>query len=195
MQEDGVNVQENYTYISDKKRAGRLGALNIFLSIIIVLLLIALIIFTTTITSIKVSGERMMPNLVDGDRLVLLKRGYTLEYGDIVVFHREQDEDAAVKRIIAKGGDVISFDKDALKWVRNGEYVEEDAYFNGEYSESYFSSMLFELQGNGLTIPEGHLFVLGDNRNMPGSYVSKDSHMYGSLSEDTVLGKVIHIIN
>ena len=194
MQEDGVNLQENYNYIGDRKKSGRLSALNIFLSIVIIALLVALIVFTTTITSIKVRCGSMMPNVADGDRLVLLKRGYSLEYGDIVVFHREQDEDAAVKRVIGKGGDVISFDLAQLKWVRNGEYVDEGAYFAGEYSESYFTSMLFELQGKGITIPDGHIFVLGDNRNMPGSYVSKDSHMYGPLSEEDVLGKVIHII-
>ena len=88
MQEDGVNLQENYNYIGDRKKSGRLSALNIFLSIVIIALLVALIVFTTTITSIKVRGESMMPNVVDGDRLVLLKRGYSLEYGDIVVFHR-----------------------------------------------------------------------------------------------------------
>ncbi|MDE5990831.1 MAG: signal peptidase I [Clostridia bacterium] len=193
MQEDDVNKQENFNYISDEKKSRRLSALNIFLTVIIILLLIALIVFTTTITSIGVRGISMMPNVQEGDRLILLKRGYTLDYGDIVVFHREEDEESAVKRIIAKGGDVISFDKNELKWVRNGEYVEED-YFDGEYSESYFSSMLLELQGKGLTIPDGYLFVLGDNRNMPGSYVSKDSHMYGPLPENTVLGKVIRII-
>ena len=194
MQDDDVKIQENYTYISDDKKSKRLSALNIFLTVVIVLLIIALIVFTTTITSIGVRGESMMPNIQDGDRLILLKRGYELDYGDIVVFHREEDAESAVKRIIGKGGDVIAFDQTALKWVRNGEYVDESEYFGGEYSESYFSSMKIELLGDGLTIPDGHLFVLGDNRNMPGSYVSKDSHMYGALPQSSVLGKVLKII-
>ncbi|MDE6614832.1 MAG: signal peptidase I [Clostridia bacterium] len=193
MQEDGVDIQQNYKYIGDDKKSRKLSAINIFLTLVIIVLLIALIVFTTTITSIKVRGESMMPNVKEGDRLVLLKRGYTLEYGDIVVFHRDEDTDAAVKRIIGKAGDTIAFDKQANKWVRNGEYVEED-YFGGEYNESYFSGMLLELQDEGIEIPEGHLFVLGDNRNIPGGY-SYDSHHYGPLPEEAVIGKVIHIID
>lgn len=194
MQEDGVNIQDNYSYIDDKKTR-RLSALNVFLTLVIIVLLIALVIFTTTVTTIKVIGESMLPNVKEGDRLVLLKRGYNLEYGDIIVFHRQEDDEAAVKRIIGKAGDTISFDKRAKKWVRNGKYVEEDYYDEDcEYNEGYFSSMLLELQGSGITIPEGHLFVLGDNRNIPGGY-SYDSHFYGPLPEDSIIGKVIYIMD
>ncbi|MBD5086509.1 MAG: signal peptidase I [Clostridiales bacterium] len=195
MQKDGVDIQENYTYISDEKKSRKLNALNVLLSVVIILLIVALIVFTTTFTSFKVIGESMLPNVKEGDRLVLQKRGYTLEYGDIVVFNRQEDSEAAVKRILGKAGDTIAFDKQACKWVRNGEYVEENYYEDEcEYNEVYFSSMLWELQGEGITIPEGHLFVLGDNRNIIGGY-SYDSHHYGPLPESSVIGKVIYIMD
>lgn len=195
MQKDGVDIQENYTYISDEKKSRKLSALNVLLTLIIILLIVALIVFTTTFTSFKVIGESMLPNVKEGDRLVLQKRGYTLEYGDIIVFNRQEDTEAAVKRILGKAGDTIAFDKQARKWVRNGEYVEENYYEDEcEYNEVYFSSMLWELQGDGITIPEGHLFVLGDNRNIAGGY-SYDSHHYGPLPESSVIGKVIYIMD
>ena len=195
MQKDGVDIQENYTYISDEKKSRKLSALNVLLTLIIILLIVALIVFKTTFTSFKVIGESMLPNVKEGDRLVLQKRGYTLEYGDIIVFNRQEDTEAAVKRILGKAGDTIAFDKQACKWVRNGEYVEENYYEDGcEYNEVYFSSMLWELQGDGITIPEGHLFVLGDNRNIAGGY-SYDSHHYGPLPESSVIGKVIYIMD
>lgn len=189
-----MEFDEKYNYIDDGKKSKRLDIVNIILTVIIVLLIILLIIFSTTVTSIRVIGESMIPNVQDGDRLILLKWGYKLDYGDIVVFHREQDEHAAVKRIIGKSGDLIGFDKELMQWTRNGEPVDESAYFDGIYSENYFSSSTSEFFGKGMLIPQGCLFVLGDNRNMPGVYVSKDSHIYGPLDESTVMGKVIRII-
>lgn len=203
MQEDGVDKQENYQYINDKKKSRRLSALNIFLTAVIIVLIIALIVFTVVITSFQVKGESMLPNLKEDNRIVVLKYRYTLEYGDIVVLHSpalpsamEVDGKTAVKRVFGKAGDTIAFDKSACKWIRNGEYVEEE-YFGGEYNDDYLNSFPLEypeLQGNGLTIPEGHLFVLGDNRCIPGAY-SLDSHVYGPISEDAVIGKVIYVMD
>lgn len=193
MQEYDIDLQDN-AYNDDKKQSKTFGKLlNGLMTVIIVFLIIAIILLTTTITSIGVQGDSMMPNVLEGDRLVLLKWGYKLNYGDIVVFHREEDESAAVKRVIGKGGDVIAFDLKAYKWVRNGEYVDEEEYFGGEYNDIYINSMNGDLKKNGITVEEGHLFVLGDNRNIPGGY-SKDSHMYGTLPQDTLMGKVIKII-
>ena len=87
--------------------------------VIIVLLAVALVIFTTLLTTITVDGKSMFPTLVDGDRLILLKRGYKLERGDLIVFNRQGRNN--VKRIIGLEGDVIKFDKENMVWIINDE--------------------------------------------------------------------------
>ncbi len=189
--EDKIQPQvEKYSHIEISKKQNRLKAFNAFLLVIIVLLAVALVIFTTLLTTITVDGKSMFPTLVDGDRLILLKRGYKLERGDLIVFNRQGRNN--VKRIIGLEGDVIKFDKENMVWIINDEpYVEE--YVEGGYSDNYFISSPSQLFDQGVTIGPGQLFVLGDNRNISDGKVSIDSHIYGALDEATIIGKVIKI--
>ena len=189
--EDKIQPQvEKYSNIENSKKQTRLKAFNAFLLVILVLLAVALVIFTTLLTTITVDGKSMFPTLVDGDRLILLKRGYKLERGDLIVFNRQGRNN--VKRIIGLEGDVIKFDKENMVWIINGEpYVEE--YVEGGYSDNYFISSPSQLFDEGVTIGPGQLFVLGDNRNISDGKVSIDSHIYGALDEATIIGKVIKI--
>lgn len=182
---------EKYSYIDNKRRTSGIKALNIALAVIIVLLITVLILFTTVFTTITVDGKSMFPTLVDGDRLMLLKHGYTLQRGDLIVFKREGRNN--VKRIIGLEGDVIRFDRDVMVWTVNGKEYTED-YVEGGYSDNYFSMSIKEIfTEEGLTIPQGHVFVLGDNRNIQGGGISVDSHIYGALTVDNIIGKVIKI--
>lgn len=179
------------SYIDKSKRQKAAVILNVVLTVIILVLLAVIILLSTTVTTITVDGKSMFPTLMDGDRLVLLRHGYTLNRGDIIVFTREDRNN--VKRILGLGGDVIQFDMDSETWIVNGApYAEE--YIEGGYSNSYFSMMIPDiLSEDGLTIPEGHIFVLGDNRNIQGGGVSLDSHIYGTLEVNNVIGKVIKV--
>ncbi|MDZ5470244.1 signal peptidase I [Bacillus sp. 31A1R] len=136
----------------------------------------------------EVEGESMMPTLQDGNKLVVNKLGYQvgeLNRFDVIVFHANKEEDY-VKRIIGLPGDKI-------------EYIEDQLYINGEeiaepFLEKYRDQSLdgrltgdftlTELTGEE-TVPEGSLFVLGDNRL--GSW---DSRHFGFISVEQVVGKV-----
>jgi len=135
-----------------------------------------------------VEGESMMPTLQDGNKLVVNKVGYhisELNRFDVIVFHANEQEDF-VKRIIGLPGDKIEFKNDQL-------------YINGKkYSEPFLTDYKQELPGIMLTgdfslkeitgentVPEGKLFVLGDNRL--GSW---DSRHFGFISVSQVVGKV-----
>ncbi len=84
-----------------------------------------------------------------------------------------------IKRVIAVGGDTISFKENAV-WV-NGEKLDESSYVNPEMVPDYR-----DLEGVDFTVSEGCVFVMGDNRNR-----SSDSRLYGEFPTNCILGKVM----
>lgn len=135
-----------------------------------------------------VEGESMMPTLQDGNKLIVNKIGYQvsdLKRFDVIVFHHNDEEDF-VKRIIGMPGDEIAYRNDEL--FINGKKVDEpylDKYrkeISGGKLTGDFT--LLEMTGTE-TVPEGKLFVMGDNRL--GSW---DSRHFGFISVSQVVGKV-----
>lgn len=191
---------EKYSYIPDDKKQKTYTALNIFLIVVIIILFILLIVFSTAFTTMVVEGESMYPTLVDDDKVFLQTYGYKLNRGDLIVFARPNDKNA-IKRIIAVGGDTVACDIENKVWIINDTPLEEP-YFNGEYSDNYFDKMYDKeaICGEGITVPQGYLFVLGDNRNIKKTNesdeqnpISVDSHIYGPISVDSVIGKVLSV--
>jgi len=184
---------DKYSYLNEIKKERRYRVVNILLMCLIVALLVALIVFSTTLTTMLVKGDSMQPNLLDGNRILLVKHHFTLDYGDIVVIDRggSADDRYIVKRVVGKSGDVVKFDVEKKLWVRNGKPITDD-YFDGEYSDSYLvsSSIENELKGEGFKVPDNGIFVLGDNRN-----ISNDSRQNGAFAMKKVVGKVIHVFN
>jgi signal peptidase I len=135
-----------------------------------------------------VEGESMLPTLEDGNKVVVNKLGYEtedLKRFDVIVFHANEEEDF-VKRVIGLPGDKVEYREDML--FINGKKVEEP--FLKQYREQSPVGYLtgdFTLQDlTGVErVPEGNLFVLGDNRL--GSW---DSRQFGFISEKQVVGKV-----
>lgn len=135
-----------------------------------------------------VEGESMMPTLQEGNKLVVNKLGVQvgeLNRFDVIVFHANAKEDF-VKRIIGLPGDKIEYRNDEL-YVNGHKY--EEPFLNiykqkapGIKITGDFS--LKEITGEN-TVPEGKLFVLGDNRS--GSW---DSRQFGFISTNQVVGKV-----
>ena len=191
MEQNSQPQVEKYTYIDKPKKQTGAKVLNAVLVAIIVILIVVLILFTTMLTTITVDGKSMFPTLVDGDRLMLVKRGYKLKRGDIIVFTREERNN--VKRILGLEGDVIKFDMENKTWIVNDTPYVED-YVEGGYSDNYFYMSIKEIfSEDGFVVPQGHLFVLGDNRNIQGGGVSMDSHIYGALDKSKIIGKVIRV--
>jgi signal peptidase I len=136
---------------------------------------------------IIVDGLSMMPTLHDHDRMIVNKLSYKIgepKRFDIIVFHAEEDKDY-IKRVIGLPGDRIEYKNDTL-YVNGKAYKEPylDEYkkqvIDGPLTEPF---TLEEITGKE-TVPEGHLFVLGDNRRF-----SKDSRHIGFIPMDKVVGK------
>ena len=123
-----------------------------------------------------VSGDSMYPTLHHNDKLILWKLG-TPDAGDIVVFDSHNpNNDKYVKRVIGVAGDHIEI-VDSIVSV-NGTVLDE-TYVN-------HAEPLIHKEDVDLIVPDGEIYVLGDNRNH-----SNDSRSFGTVRLDDVDGKVV----
>ena len=135
---------------------------------------------------IVVDGSSMVPTLHHGDLLLLQGIGYTPEQGDIVVLTKEfQNVDTPiVKRIIATGGQTVHID-----------YSTSTVYVDGvALDEPYINELMRMPMGETITdvtVSEGSVFVMGDNRNN-----SSDSRVpeLGTVDERYILGEVLLVL-
>lgn len=144
--------------------------------ILIASAIIAYILLTFVVQPTRVQGISMQPTLYTGQRLVMEKISYLVDtphQGDIVVIEPSESAAALIKRVIATSGDTVEI-KDGIVYV-NGQALSPTYYNN--YTPG--SLRLTE-------IPEGHVFVLGDNRSH-----SNDSRAFGTISQDEILGRAV----
>ncbi len=147
----------------------------------------------------RVDGHSMDPTLSDNQRLFVSKLSHTFsylpDYGDIVIIDsrvnrdrsfmddvlenpliqlltRDDDRIYYVKRVIGKPGDVLELSDGQL--YRNGERLDEP----------YIKEEMNAFVGGLWKVPDGHVFVMGDNRNH-----SDDSRSIGYIPLNHVLGK------
>ena len=164
-------------------------------------LAILLLLFTFVLRICRVEGASMENTLFDGENLLLYSLFYEPQQDDIVVFHLTGEdsnlEKILVKRVIATGGQTVKIDfknntitvdgeiyEDAHAVLKNSADVIIERYINFRPDWNYNA----QTDTMTATVPEGHLFVLGDNRNF-----SRDSRDSGIMfvDERCVLGKVI----
>lgn len=136
----------------------------------------------------EVSGGSMSPTLADKDRLIVSCIPYYLhnpERFDVIVFESQDGRDF-VKRVIGLPGDTIRYENDQL--YVNGKVVDEPFIedIKSELREPFTSDYVLSDQNNETNIPEGYIFVLGDNRQN-----SIDSRVFGLVSMDFVEGKAL----
>ena len=152
-----------------------------WLQCIIVALIICVILFVFFIRMIDVNGWSMYPTLEDKDKMLVTDIFYTPKQGDIVVFQKDEYADyALVKRVIATEGQTIEIDFD-----RHIVYVDGVALDEPYIAEPTANKIDF----TGLqVVPEGCVFVMGDNRN--DSTDSRDERI-GMVDTRNIIGKVV----
>ena len=157
-----------------------------WLKAIFIALFLAFVIRYFLFAPIVVDGQSMMPTLQNSDRLIVNKIGYTIgkpDRFDIVVFHATAEKDY-IKRVIGIPGDSIYYENDTLHI--NGEPVDEPYlydYKQNAYSLPFTGDFSLKDYTGHDVVPEGHIFVLGDNRQH-----SKDSRHIGFIPYDRVVG-------
>lgn len=150
----------------------------------------AVVLFNCVARLTRVDGESMNNTLQDGEVMLIWSLGYTPAQGDIVVLnktsvilHGWNEPRAIVKRVIATGGQTVEIDYSAGVVYVDGRPLDEP-YIPEEMYLPFGPTM----QGTHWEIPEGSIFVMGDNRN--NSTDSRDLQL-GPIDTDYILGKAV----
>lgn len=142
-------------------------------------ILAVFVIFTFVFRAVGVDGSSMVPTLHDGDWMAVRSIVTEVKRGDIVIITQPWDRNVPiVKRVIAVSGDVVNIDFNLHEVYVNGKKLNEP-YINEPTALSY--DMQFPL-----TVEEGKVFVMGDNRN--DSLDSRSSRI-GLIDERYIFGK------
>lgn len=181
-QKEAVEKKEKLTSYEEMK-----GDLFVWLQALMVCLVTLIVVFTFCGRVVGVKGDSMYPTLHDGDMLLLRSVGYTPKQGDIVVLNKKSGvfDEAIVKRIIAVGGQTVSIDYTAGTVTVDGQVLEDD-YIAERMTvppDPYLSIQ-------EVTVPEGSVFVMGDNRNH--SSDSRDQRL-GTVDERYILGQAVMV--
>ncbi len=143
--------------------------------------LVVFLVFALVFRAVGVDGDSMNPTLNDEDWVAVAGAVTDFEYGDIVIVNQPWRRNVPIiKRVIAVGGDTINID-----------FEKSEVYVNGvKLNEPYIlepTTLSYDVQFP-LTVEEGKLFVMGDNRN---DSIDSRSSEIGLIDERYVLGKAL----
>lgn len=179
-----MTAGEDQTARPEKKDSGR--DLYEWMQAMVCSVLVVVLVFTFVIRMIGVDGHSMVPTLQHGDRLLvvtsLLYHDY--QYGDIVILRKDTfGTEPIVKRIIATEGQTVDID-----------FSTGSVYVDGILlREPYINELTFEEEGTEfpLTVPEGSVFVMGDNRNHS---TDSRSSLLGTVDTRYIIGKAMLLL-
>jgi signal peptidase I len=170
---------------------------SVFTTIFILLAapLLAIVLTVYVFQTYQVDGPSMKETLHSGDRLIVWKvprtwskitgNNYIPNRGDIVVFNEPQIDDNAqgkqlIKRVVGLPNERITIEDNQI------------TIFNDEHPEGFIPDIAPDAlpsqtpMSEDILIPEGHIYVIGDNRGN-----SLDSRSFGPISSDNIVGKLI----
>lgn len=161
-------------------------------------IVIAVVVRTFLVQTFWIPSPSMSPTLVKDDRVLVNKLSYRfhdVNRGDVVVFERPPNEPPSevkdlIKRVVALPGERISIMEGTVRI--DGRELDEP-YVND--LDTIYDSLCstVDLEGidtaEGYEVPEGTLFVMGDNRTN-----SHDGRCFGPIDEDLVVGRAFFII-
>lgn len=160
-----------------------------WLETFLVALSAVVLVFTFLVKFVTVSGDSMRETFHSGDRLLITNVAYTPEAGDVVVvdvshnlemLHYQQKGAPYIKRVIATEGQTVNIDPVNWKVYVDGKVLDEPYVFRINLANMNLGTIKYPY-----TVPEGCVFVMGDNRNG-----SADSRMIEAIDTRYILGKV-----
>ena len=156
-------------------------------------LLVVVLVFTFLVRLMGVSGPSMIPTLQDGDRLLVVNSLLCGDYqvGDIVIARKETfDSKPIVKRVIATAGQTVDIDFNLGQVYVDGTGL---GGFADKIDTAFAIDYTYREEGTvfPLTVPEGEVFLMGDNRNH--SNDSRDSSL-GTVDTRLLIGKAVFLV-
>lgn len=159
-----------------------------WVAVIVGAVLVALLIKTFVVQAFRIPSESMVPTLEVGDRVLVNKLSYDahgLNRGDVVVFERPpglpsgpDDPKDLIKRVIGLPGDTVV--------ARDGSIYIDDQRLDEPYLPENIATYNLDVP---VTIPEGEVWVMGDNRTN-----SEDSRVFGPIDDDSIVGRAFMIM-
>ena len=176
-------MNETWPEIKKRKLKERRGEMFDWVQSLVVALLICVLVFTFVIREVSVSGTSMINTLYDGDRILISNLFYSPRQGDVVVLRKESfSTEPIVKRVIALEGQTVDIDFEAGIVYVDGQALDEPYIYEPTRRRIDFDEPV--------TVPEGCVFVMGDNRN--GSTDSRDLRI-GCVDVRLIMGKALLI--
>ena len=164
---------------AELRRVNGMSRLFDFVEMLVLTVVVVLLISTFFIRHTLVEGSSMNNTLQNGQHLLISDANYTPEQGDIVVFIPLNQSNRSVpfiKRVIAVGGETVE--------IKSGKVFVDGR----ELDEEYLSLSKGHFDYEETTVPDGYVFVLGDNRT--NSHDSREDDV-GMIDVRSILGKVI----
>ena len=194
-QEQQIQLTPEENQSPKKKRKLSKGTVDLFewIELVLVSFCAVIMIFTFVARPAIVVGDSMVSTLIDKEALIISPLSHEYKYKDIVVFQIPQNigkdhGDAIVKRVIATEGQWV--DVDLTTWevfvADSKEALETASPLDEPYVNYVDHRTLSASVDFPLCVPDGCLFVMGDNRSE-----SCDSRAFGCIREEYVLGKVL----
>ena len=169
-----------------RKEASDGRDLYLNIRVLVIMMTTFVLMFTFVARIIVVSGQSMENTLHNGELILVWSLGYTPKQGDIVVLTQESyQEDSIVKRVIALEGQTVDINYDTNTVYVDGEPLKEDYTKEKMQIPSYGEGL------NHVTVPQGCIYVMGDNRNH-----SADSRFpdIGIVDTRCVIGKGVAVM-
>lgn len=170
-----------------KEKSEALEWLKAIVIAVVLVLLIRWLFFAPFI----VDGPSMQPNFHTGERIIVNKIIYDIrgpKHGEVVVFHVPSEGRDFIKRVIGVPGDTVKVEGDTV--TVNGQVVSE-TYIQDVVNDKHNNNELYNTEANfpnelitEAVVPEGHVFVLGDNRSN-----STDSRRIGYVPYEDIIGR------
>lgn len=154
-------------------------------------LYIIILIFMFLFRLVVVDGRSMYPTLSDQDRVIITHIIGSPKQGDIIVLNSDALGKTIIKRVIGVSGQTVEIDYNNDTVTVDGKKLDE-SYLDGSALDmrelGNFNSKYYDAQSGTYKyiVPEGYVFVLGDNRND-----STDSRAIGFVPLERILGKAV----
>ena len=160
------------------------GEVNEWVQCLVFALIFCVILFVFFFRLVDVVGDSMNPTLENADKMVVSDLFYKPKQGDIVIFRKDEYKpEALVKRVIATEGQTVEIDFNKGRVYVDGVLLDEPYIAEPTRNQIDFTGIQ--------VVPEGCVFVMGDNRNE--SADSRDSRI-GMVDERLIIGKVLFTV-